>query len=124
MDFLEKSAKSTVEFAQDQVPLVAKEIVSWYFWENAIFATMYLFILVFLFIFMLFVLKKIKEYWDTADEVKVFGTVGLFVMMLISCGLLHSIIFYTSNAVKAQVTPRLVLIDYIKNVVKPNQQNR
>jgi len=111
LDYLTDTMKSGVDFASEQAPLVAKEIImygaitSWAGVAAGIF---------FLLVGLLFLAFSVKRMSDDADT-------GFAALMAAGVLLFFSAIFFGSNtgdAIKATFAPRVYVLEYVAKLVK------
>jgi hypothetical protein len=112
MDYVGSIAKDADAFARAQLPDVAREIVAWELWSGVVYGLICVAILaacVWAFRKAMWLLNNSRECYDIpmfaiSVVLGVFAFVGLMVN--------------TNGIIKATVAPRLVVLDYVKGVVK------
>lgn len=111
--FVKKGAEATTDFAVEQAPLVAREIVAWTFWEalaGCFFGVLCAAAALWC--------GKLARRWancrDVGEEI-MFPVVGAAAAGIVSVVVLT---VNAPNAIKAAVAPRLVIIDYIGKITK------
>ena len=112
-DWLKTAAEKGADFVSTEAPLVAAEIVGWYFWSSVFLAIVFgLFSAAFLIAGGLCIQRAVKK-----DEPEPWFPTG---MMLGVAGLLFFVPVAVNSyfAVKAAVAPRLVIIDSLKGLAR------
>ena len=115
LSFLVDTMKETKDFALDQAPIVVREIVAWQLWSNIISATATAATAAFL---LLYMRKRAHEMPPTTYEdfpTREFGIVLSWggAITLAICSLIDA-----TAAAKALVAPRLVVLEFLQNVIK------
>lgn len=125
--FVKKGAEATTDFAVEQAPLVAREIVAWTFWQAVV---MMAFGVVMLAAAAVCVKIARKVHTNEASYYEDFGrrymNDGAVFLIIALCaaaivttvGGAIQIGTYTPDAIKAVAAPRLVIIDYIGKITK------
>lgn len=111
LDFVKSGAEKTTDFAAEQAPLIAREIVAWQLWTSLVGIA---FGLVMLFVVCVCLAVCIRNKWKEEPPVIICGIVGL----ILGIGVIPVICVNTHKTIKATVAPRLVVIDYLKSEVK------
>lgn len=112
MDYIGSVAKDADAFARAQLPDVAREIVAWELWSGVVYGLICIAIIAACVWVFRFALKIMDDNHD-GREIPMFifsAIVGpvAFIFVLVNT---HSII-------KAVAAPRLVILDYVKGVLK------
>jgi uncharacterized membrane protein YcjF (UPF0283 family) len=115
MKWLHEAAENAGEFVQREAPLVANEIVAWSFWSNVVGCVEALIALALMVSIASWGLRNWKKanYGDSFFAVP--STLGIVLSLLITFLPLSMCL---SNAVKAAVAPRVVIIEYIRGASK------
>ena len=103
--FVKAGAEKTTEFAVEQAPLVAREIVAWEFWS----ALGGVALCVAAIVVLVRIAKAPSDYRD--EFVHVYLWAGVIIFSVV--GLVAA-----SAVIKSTVAPRLVIIDYIGRLAK------
>jgi hypothetical protein len=104
-----------VDFAQEQVPALIKELLVWEFWYHAIHAVLWLLA----FILLVYLFRKVWKYMDKLEE---FGCMGVIVIPCVAIGiLLGGLVPNITTCVKIKTAPRLFLIEYCADLVQTKQ---
>ena len=111
--FVKKGAEATTDFAVEQAPLVAREIVAWTFWHAIAGCLLAVFAAAFAF-WCGRVVKRWANRRDVGEEL-MFPVFGAAAAGLVAVGLL---VTNAPAAIKVAVAPRLVIIDYIGKLTK------
>ncbi len=134
LSWLEESARSAQGFAIEQAPLVAQEIIKWELVSSIISLSIITLVCIFLFIFSFWSIKKGKKLQElkveilkakgvffAREEVNPYTIFGIVAGILSAIILIIGVSIETSDIVKAQTAPRLVIIDYVKSFNTPNR---
>ena len=116
LKMINDAAQAGGDFAMEQLPLVAKEVI---YWSIASSSGWVVFVSVLL-AFAVFLLKKANDWrkeetdrWKHGDTLFAVGATGFA-----SIFLFFTLMVSLSCTIKGIVAPRLVLIDYVKEFVK------
>jgi len=117
LDWVGETTKSAQGFMLEQAPLVAQEIVAWEFWSSVLAATMFAVgAAMFSKGIQMLWRKDEQGRWAVSDDVARAMPTAFGAMAIV--GFVVGVAFHTAWAVKAQVAPRLVIIEYIGKAVK------
>ena len=116
--FVKAGAEKTTEFAVEQAPLVAREIVAWEFWSAAMF------VIATLFAWAIWLRLFPKRFGPAIDRgpddpsavTVVLGGIITGVLLLVATGI--AAFLQAPQMVKSTVAPRLAIIDYIGRLAK------
>jgi hypothetical protein len=123
LDFVSTTATETKDFVVTQAPLVAQEIINWYFWSSVVSLT----ITCLLGLILVYLIRELNQMFKDAknppkDAIDLTTKDGYallivtFLCGLIVCGFIA--ITQITNITKATVAPRIVLIEEIKRMTK------
>lgn len=119
LDWVGETTKSAQGFMLEQAPLVAQEIVAWTFWNGVTTSAACLVCAVALIVLVFKLKGTLKKSWD--DNNPLVG-IPLLLACIVSaiCApiLLAQSVSYARWAIKAEVSPRLVIIEYVSKAVK------
>lgn len=113
--FVKAGAEKTTDFAVEQAPLVAREIVAWQFWSALVTVVMAAALLVAIWTFSLRIWRKATEE-DKSDSDSV--VMYWIVVLTVSLVLVIPMLLNFPTVIKSIVAPRLVVIDYIGRLAK------
>lgn len=112
--FLIEAAKQTgsdvASFVREQAPDVVEQILRWKMIDNVTGLSIMLFLLIIAVWFAFFFNKLRKEHNE--------WTPGVIISSFISIGLVIGCLAFTSTIMKIKMAPKVVVIDYITDVVK------
>ena len=115
LNWLQETGSAVQDFAVEQTPLYCQEVVAWAFWQNAIGAGFGLALLA-VGIFCAYQLIKTSRSFKDGDEIvmAVSTVVGILTLMggIVVTG------NHLPDAVKAAVSPRLVIVEHLMNLRK------
>ncbi len=119
-DILKSSKDGVINialFAQQQAPELAKEIVQWGFWSNF----MWFFISGGI-LFILFRIHKILLKININDEGNPGSVIGWLIGGIIAIIFICMMFGSLESCLKTMISPKLYLIDYINNLIKPSSK--
>lgn len=104
-------------FAQQQAPELAKEVIQWGFWSNLVWVIVSPIVIGICYKLCLVGIKIKKD-----DD---FSTMPM--MIFVGCGILFIIFILTffcslQELIKCLVAPKLYMIDYVKDLLKPSSK--
>jgi hypothetical protein len=122
LDALEKGAQKAGEFAEVEIPQAIKEWLWWYGIEHAIYALCFLAGIVVVGVVCHSLLRKSRAWaptstWDKEVRGNCVGaawTGRVLLPLLLSIGLVHHLM----EVIKVVVSPRVVLIEKVADVIK------
>lgn len=115
LNWLQVTGSAVQDFALEQAPLYCQEVVAWAFWQNAVGAGIGL-TLIAVGIFCAYqLIKTSRSYKDNDEVVMALSTMvgGLALIVGIIATTIH-----LPDAVKAVVSPRLVIVEHLMNLRK------
>lgn len=110
-----ETAKESKDFATEQAPLLAQEMVAWAFWGSIIYAAPAVVLGIALLIasWRIHGSKMYADYWDRSSDPVPFPAFGYCVSVVAICWGL----FIASDAVKAVVAPRLIVVQEVARLL-------
>lgn len=111
IDWFTQTASASEDFIIEQAPLYAQEVVAWAFWSGVIAAAIGSFVLVLCLAASLWVLWKAKS---EDDESYLVMFLPIVVVVAVSLGVTAPLV---SQAVKAHVAPRVVILEHVQQLV-------
>lgn len=111
MKVLEDSVKAGSDFAAEQLPLLAQEIINWYLWSSVFLAVCF-FVIAGIFLCVTKGLYNTAEESGKAEDQGAVLISGAVVIVSLVNAMTHSY-----SAVYALVAPRLVILDKISELI-------
>jgi len=115
LNWLQETGSAVQDFAVEQAPLYCQEVVAWAFWEGAFYASAGLL----LGIFGLIGFVKFFQWLPESNYEPNAKTMPAFIVAIIG-SLVGPILIanYLPDAIKAVVSPRLVIVEHLMNLRK------
>jgi H+/Cl- antiporter ClcA len=115
IDWLQQTGGSLQNFASEQAPLYCREVVAWEFWSGAIFGGIGVALSVIGFAAAMKVVRWMKEDYGEPS----LRTMFAFVIAML-CLILGPVMagLNISQAIKAAVSPRLVIVEHLTGLRK------
>lgn len=122
LDALEKGATRAGEFAEVEIPATIREYLVWYGVEHAIYAVCFVAVALVCFLMGRRFYPAVKKYLDDNqawDEPPVIGLVVSWILKnLVPWLFLIGFVVHAMDVVKVCVSPRIVLVEKVADVVK------
>jgi hypothetical protein len=115
LNWLQETGSAVQDFALEQAPPYCQEVVAWAFWQNAVGSGFGLTLLAVGIFCAYQLIKASRSYKDNDEIVMAMSTI------VGGCALIGGVILTTihlPDAVKAVVSPRLVIVEHIMNLRK------
>lgn len=120
LDFVRSGVERTSDFVGEQAPLVCREIVAWTFWSSAAWIAVGL---VFLLVSVQQSRKCFRLLGPVAREESTETVLPCVVAGIIAAGCIlpgaHMTMSNIDPLIKSATAPRLVVIDYVKDLARP-----
>ena len=115
LNWLQETGSAMQDFAVEQTPLYCQEVVAWAFWQNAIGAGTGLALLAVGIFCAYQLIKTSRSYKDNDEIVMALSTIvgGLALIGGVIATTIH-----LPDAIKAVVSPRLVIVEHLINLSK------
>ncbi len=121
LEWAGQKGDAAVGLIEREAPLVAHEIVAWYFASSAVWVAVLSPIALFLLIYGIRLFRHATKLGEDKDpKAEDIGVFSLLILAL-SALLLIPIFINTSCMVKASVAPRLVVIEQVTKLITPNK---
>jgi hypothetical protein len=115
LNWLQETGSAVQDFAVEQTPFYCQEVVAWAFWEGAFYASAGLL----LGIFGLIGFVKFFQWLPESDYESNAKTMPAFIVAIIGSLVGLSLIAnHLPDAIKAVVSPRLVIVEHLMNLRK------
>lgn len=117
LEWLKQTAARSAEFVEREAPLVANEIVAWHFWSSICGCLFFALLTAF------FVAVSYRTWEPAKREINSHGNPAP-VLACIVASLAAPVCFFVgvslnaTEAIKAKVAPRVVIIQYVKGATK------
>jgi cytochrome bd-type quinol oxidase subunit 1 len=112
IDWLQKTGGALQDFATEQAPLYCREVVAWEFWSHTIYAAACVIgLMLCVYAAYRIISEGVKQ--DAAEALPV-AVVPAVASVFLACLLVGQI----SDAAKAHVAPRLVIVEHLRGLAK------
>ena len=115
LNWLQETGSAVQDFAVEQTPLYCQEVVAWMFWQNAIGAG---FGLTLLAVGIFCAYQLIKASRSDKDNEEFVMAISVVIGTLALMGGIIATATQLPDAVKAAVSPRLVIVEHLMNLRK------
>lgn len=115
VDYLGAAAKDAATFTTEQAPLVARDIVAWELWSNASIAAMLIVLATALVVVARVCWANEKKERNSEGGWAFLCFIALATSFTLAC---FAFFGYTTDAIKAVVAPRVVILEYVQKAVK------
>lgn len=115
LNWLQETGSAVQDFAVEQTPLYCQEVVAWAFWQNAIGAG---FGLALLAVGIFCAYQLIKASRSDKDNEEFVMAISVIIGTLALMGGIIATATQLPDAVKAAVSPRLVIVEHLMNLRK------
>ena len=115
LNWLQETGSAVQDFAVEQTPLYCQEVVAWTFWQNAIGAG---FGLTLLAVGIFCAYQLIKASRSDKDNEEFVMAISVIIGTLALMGGIITTATQLPDAVKAAVSPRLVIVEHLMNLRK------
>lgn len=115
LNWLQETGSAVQDFALEQTPLYCQEVVAWAFWQNAIGAG---FGLALLAVGIFCAYQLIKASRSDKDNEEFVMAISVIIGTLALMGGIIATVIHLPDAVKAAVSPRLVIVEHLMNLRK------
>ena len=117
LDTLEQVVEDGVDFTSEQASMVAQEIVLWTLWCSASYLLMCI-ITVFALIMVCKFCWKYTRSWEVEEDRFAARATPIIITGVVTIPISLCVIINVGNLVQAIVAPRLVVIDYIRDIIR------